>query len=61
MVWELFRTGPEPVGYDPAIIPGWNGPTSEGFSALRLNPWRVRVFPGTAMTGQGGELLTWSE
>ncbi len=61
MVWELFRAGPEPVGYDPAIIPGWDSPTSETFAAIHLEPWRLRVFPGTVMTGQGGEVLTWRE
>ncbi len=61
MVWNLLRDGPEPVGYDPAIIPGWDSPASEGFAALRLDPWRIRVFPGSVMMGQGGEVLTWRE
>ena len=61
MVWELFRAGPEPVGYDPAIIPGWDSPTSETFAGIHLVPWRLRVFPGTVMAGQGGEVLTWRE
>jgi hypothetical protein len=59
MVWNLFAEGPAPVGYDPAIIPGWETPTSPAFAALRLDPWRLRVFPGTALLGQGGEVLTW--
>ncbi len=61
MVWELFRNGPEPVGYDPAMIPIWDGPTSERFAALRVDPWRLRVFPGTMLLEQRGEVLTWSE
>lgn len=61
MVWSLLRDGPAPVGYDPAIIPGWDSPASEGFAALRLDPWRIRVFPGSVMMGQGGEVLTWRE
>jgi hypothetical protein len=28
---------------------------------LRLEPWRVRVFPGTVLLGQGGTVLTWQE
>jgi hypothetical protein len=60
-VWELFERTPPPVGYDPAIIPGWTGPTSPAFAALRLEPWRLRVFPGTALFGKGGEVLTWRE
>jgi hypothetical protein len=60
-VWQLFEEAPEPVGYDPAIIPVWkDGPTSTAFAALRLDPWRLRVMPGTAMLGGGGEVLTWS-
>jgi hypothetical protein len=59
-VWQLFKEAPEPVGYDPAIIAAWkDGPTSPAFAALRLEPWRLRVMPGTAMLGGGGEILTW--
>ena len=54
-LWEAFVKAPAPVGYDPAIIPPWAaGPTSDAFAALRLDPWRLRVMPGTVMTaGQG--------
>jgi len=57
-VWDKFATGPAPVGYDPSIIPGWDGPTSPSFAALRLTPQRLRVMPGSAMiTGAG--VLNW--
>ena len=59
MVWDLLKNAPPPVGYDPAIIPGWETHASEGFAALRLDPWRLRVFPGSVLMGQGGEVLTW--
>lgn len=59
MVWNLFRDAPPPVGYDPAIVPGWDGPTAPAFAALRLEPWRLRVFPGSVLLGQGGSVLTW--
>ena len=59
MVWELFANTPQPVGYDPSIIPAWTSPTTDAFAALRLEPWRLRVFPGTLLMGQGGNLLTW--
>jgi hypothetical protein len=59
-VWALFKNAPEPVGYDPAIVPGWTGPTSESFAVLRFAPRRLRVFPGTVLLGQGGDVLTWS-
>ena len=59
-VWDLFREAPEPLGYDPAIIPPWrDGPTSPAFAVLRLEPWRLRVMPGSAMGGGPGEILTW--
>jgi hypothetical protein len=57
--WERFATGPEPVGYDPAIIPGWDGPDSPNFGILRLSPNALRVFPGTLLLQGTGELLTW--
>lgn len=58
-VWNLFLNGPEPVGYDPAVVTGWENPNSERFAVLRLEPWRLRVFPGSLFIGQGGEVLNW--
>lgn len=59
-VWQAFVDAPAPVGYDPAIIPAWaDGPRSPAFAALRLEPRRLRVFPGTALLGEG-DVLTWS-
>lgn len=59
-VWDLFLHAPAPVGYDPAIIPPWkDGPLSEGFVPVRLEPYRLRVSPGTVLLGQGGDVLTW--
>jgi hypothetical protein len=26
---------------------------------LKLEPWRLRVFPGSVLMGQGGTVLTW--
>ncbi len=53
-VWDKLADGPEPVGYDPAMIPGWDNAASPAFSALRLDPWRVRVMPAAAMlSGEG--------
>jgi hypothetical protein len=63
VVWEKFKHAPPPVGYDPAIIAGWDAPTSETFTVLRLEPWRVRVFPGRFLVtgGAEGQVLVWSE
>ena len=59
-VWEKFATGPEPVGYDPSIIPMWHdGPTSDAFAVLRLAPYRLRVMAGTVMTEGNGEVQSW--
>ena len=57
--WDRFANGPAPVGYDPAIIPGWDSPDSPEFGILRLTPHRLRVMPGTVMLTGQGELLTW--
>ncbi len=61
MVWNLFAHAPQPVGYDPAIVPGWGAPTSPTFAVLHLEPWRLRVFPGSVLLGQGGRVLVWQE
>ncbi|MCZ6854153.1 MAG: pyridoxamine 5'-phosphate oxidase family protein, partial [Gammaproteobacteria bacterium] len=61
MVWDLFLNGPEPVGYDPAIIPTWENAESPSFAALKLDPWLLRVMPGSVMMEGQGELLTWQE
>jgi hypothetical protein len=60
-VWNRFKSTPEPLGYDPAAVgvPGWDNPTSPAFAALRLTPWRLRVFPSSMVRGEGGEVLTW--
>jgi hypothetical protein len=61
-LWEKFKAMPPPVGYDAADIPMWrDGPTSPLFGALRLDPWRLRVFPAVfgRSGGAEGEILTW--
>jgi hypothetical protein len=61
MVWNMFLNTPEPLGYNPTIIPGWESPTCEAFAAIRLEPWRLRVLPGSLLAGKGGEVLKWRE
>lgn len=58
-VWDKFANGPEPVGYDPSIIPGWDSAESEGFSALKVTPWRLRVMPGSVLLSGTGDVLVW--
>ena len=60
-VWNTFLNTPEPVGYNPRLIPAWTSPTCEAFAAIRLDPWRLRVFPGSLLLGKGGSLLRWQE
>ena len=59
--WDRFANAPEPVGYDPSIIPGWNSADAPEFAVLRLDPWRLRVFPGHLLLGEEGQILTWQE
>jgi hypothetical protein len=60
-VWNKFANGPEPVGYDPSIVPEWAaGPLSKQFAALRLSPYRLRVMPGSVMMKGVGETLSWT-
>ena len=59
-VWNMFKDAPAPVGYDPGIIPPWSeGPLSPAFAPLRLEPYRLRVFPGTMLLSGTGDVLTW--
>ena len=57
--WDRFAQAPEPVGYDPSMIPGWDAPSSEGFGVLELTPRALRVMPASVMMAGEGELLTW--
>lgn len=59
-VWDKFVDAPEPLGYNPTIIPGWDSPTSASFAVLRLTPYRLRVQPGSMMTRGEGSVLSWS-
>ena len=58
-VWHRLASAPEPLGYDPSLIPAWESPASDHFGALRLDPHRLRVMPARALAGEG-EVLRWS-
>jgi len=40
-IWELYKTTPAPLGYDPGII--WQTPENPDYGLLRLTPWRIEV------------------
>jgi hypothetical protein len=57
--WDRFKQAPAPVGYDPAIIPGWTDPQVPAFGILRLTPRHLRVMPGSVLLAGQGEVLSW--
>ena len=57
--WKRFASAPEPVGYDPAIVPGWTDPTAASFGVVRLAPTALRVMPGSLMLRGEGAVMTW--
>jgi hypothetical protein len=54
-VWELFRSTPEPLGYDPA--PMFVAPDHENAGVLRLDPWKI------ALATPGGDpwMMVWKK
>lgn len=57
--WNRFAEADAPVGYDPAIIPGWESPLSPAFGILRVQPMTLRVMDGSRLAVGNGRLLTW--
>ena len=55
-LWELLKTTPEPVGYDPKLF--WPSHEDASFGALRLTPWRVEIWSLAAMA-QGQPADVW--
>jgi hypothetical protein len=60
-VYEKFKTAAPPVGFDPALVEGWESPSSEKFAVMRFEPWRLRVVsPSYSLSaGDEGEVLRW--
>jgi pyridoxamine 5'-phosphate oxidase-like protein len=55
--WALMVGTAAPVGYDPATI--WpDGPSSEEFAVIALEPWRVSV-AAAAELARGGRATVW--
>lgn len=60
-VWNLLKNAPPPLGFEPTLIPAWTSPTVDAFAVIKLRPWRLRVFPGSILLGEGGSVLLWRE
>ena len=58
-IWNRLLNAPPPLGFDPSLIPNWTSPTCDAFAVLRLDPFRLRVLPGSLTRGEGGDLLLW--
>ena len=58
-LWDRFSQAPEPLGYVPSIVPGWDTPASPAFGVLTLEPVALRVLEGSRMTGGQGLQLQW--
>ncbi|MEM7131503.1 MAG: pyridoxamine 5'-phosphate oxidase family protein [Chloroflexota bacterium] len=41
-IWELFKSTPEPVGYDPGMI--WKNAQDPKYGLLKLEPWLIRLY-----------------
>jgi len=41
-IWELFRSTPPPLGYDPAIA--FNSVDDPLYGLLKLVPWRIQLY-----------------
>jgi uncharacterized pyridoxamine 5'-phosphate oxidase family protein len=48
-IWELFKTTPPPLGFDPTQ--DYISPDNETFGVLKLTPWRIDLvsFPSESM------------
>ena len=56
-VWELYKSTPPPLGYDPGLI--WReGPVAGDFGVLKLTPSRIELF-SIAWLMQGKPPLIW--
>jgi len=40
-IWELYKTTPPPLGYDPGL--SWKGVDDPKYGLLKLTPWRIEL------------------
>jgi general stress protein 26 len=48
-LWELFKSTPFPVGYDPGLF--WKDTEDPTYGVLKLIPWRVELYSMAEMGG----------
>ena len=54
-VWELFKSTPEPLGYDPAMF--FQSADNPEFGLLKLTPWRIELWSlGAMASGQPSQV-----
>ncbi len=58
-LWDRFSEAPQPLGYVPSIVPGWDTPAAPRFGVLELEPVALRVMEGSLMLAGSGRLLEW--
>jgi uncharacterized pyridoxamine 5'-phosphate oxidase family protein len=56
-IWELYKSTPPPLGYDPGII--WRNGPDEQFGVLRLTPWRVELSGLSLVPGEEEPRYVW--
>lgn len=59
-VWDLFLNAPAPVGYDPSVIPVFENADAPAFNPLKLEPWRLRVMPGSSLANGSYAADVWA-
>lgn len=48
-IWDLLKSAPPPMGYDPALF--WKDADDPGYGVLKLIPWRVELFSLADLAG----------
>jgi general stress protein 26 len=54
-IWDLFKSTPEPLGYDPAVE--FIRPDHPDFGLLKLTPWRIDLVSFPAPSFDEGTLV----
>jgi general stress protein 26 len=55
MVWDLYKSTPPPLGYDPAMF--FQSVDNPETGALKLTPWRIELFSLTELASGSGSQI----